>query len=145
MIRGKISRGLVLGGQAFVSGQQGEEELTDLCVFTWFRENRPVIKRSLSLLWGTFLLSLHLWGGGAGPSGHPLLDSKFKANVSCLNLCQKTFNHAWWMWEILCMIHSMSSSESLGKPLQSTLWCLTNYTCFPSADPIHVGFKLCFH
>ena len=30
---GENSHGLVLGGQAFVSGQQGEEELTDLCVF----------------------------------------------------------------------------------------------------------------
>lgn len=30
---GENSRGLVLGGQAFVSCQQGEEELTDLCVF----------------------------------------------------------------------------------------------------------------
>lgn len=127
---------------SFVSGQQAEGEITDLCVFMWLEVNRTVIEKKLEpILRHIPVISAFVRGEG----WHPLHHSKFKINVGYFSLCQKTFKHTWCTWEILSVVHFMFSSKSHGKSLQSAICWLTNYMCFPSADPFLVQFKLFFH
>lgn len=120
-----------------VSGQQAEGEITDLCVFMWLSKQSCDRKETWAY---SEAHPCHLCIC-EGEGWHPLLHSKFKVNVGYFSLCQKTFKHTWCTWEILSVVHFMSSSKSHGKSLQSAICWLTNYMCFPSADPFLVQFK----